>query len=156
MNLSKRIRDLRYAKGWGPDDLAGRAKISRTARYHIESGKTDRPQAATLRRVARALGVSIEDLLAESTSAAVIGRRGGAEESANPPDSPESSDRVQQLMEKFRTLLASPLAAGVARIVEESYRLLPILSPAQEGPELPAPAPGHSARRGPAAKRSRA
>ena len=28
MDLSKRIRDLRYAKGWGPDELASRAKIS--------------------------------------------------------------------------------------------------------------------------------
>ena len=31
MNLAKRIRDLRYSKGWGPDELANRAKISRTA-----------------------------------------------------------------------------------------------------------------------------
>ena len=52
MKLSRRIRDLRYAKGWGPDDLASRAKISRTALYQIESGKTELPRAATLRRIA--------------------------------------------------------------------------------------------------------
>ena len=42
MNLSRRIRDLRYAKGWGPDELASRAKISRTALYQIERGERRR------------------------------------------------------------------------------------------------------------------
>jgi transcriptional regulator with XRE-family HTH domain len=60
MELSKRIRDLRYAKGWGPDELASRAKISRTALYQIERGNTSKPQAGTLRRISRALGVPLE------------------------------------------------------------------------------------------------
>src|SRR5438270_140124 len=63
MELSKRIRDLRYAKGWGPDELASRAKISRTALYQIERGNTSKPQAGTLRRISRALGVPLEALL---------------------------------------------------------------------------------------------
>src|SRR5581483_9244441 len=63
MELSKRIRDLRYAKGWGPDELASRAKISRTALYQIERGNTSKPQAGTLRRISRALGVPLEVLL---------------------------------------------------------------------------------------------
>ncbi len=63
MNLARRIRDCRYAKGWGPDELAGRASISRTALYQIESGKTETPRAGTLRRIATALGVSTEALL---------------------------------------------------------------------------------------------
>ena len=63
MNLAKRIRDLRYAKGWGPDELANRAKISRTALYQIERGNTSKPQAGTLRRISRALGVPLEILL---------------------------------------------------------------------------------------------
>ena len=40
-----------------------------------------------------------------------------------------SSDRADELIEKFRLLLASPMAEGVARIVEESFRLLPIIPP---------------------------
>ena len=36
-------------------------------------------------------------------------------------------------MEKFRLILASPLAEGVARIVEESFRLLPIIPPPTSG-----------------------
>jgi transcriptional regulator with XRE-family HTH domain len=63
MSLAQKVRDIRYAKGWGPDELANRAEISRTALYQIESGKTGLPRAGTLRRIAVALGVPMEDLL---------------------------------------------------------------------------------------------
>ena len=63
MSLSQRVRDIRYSKGWGPDELANRAEISRTALYQIESGKTGLPRAGTLRRIAVALEVPMEDLL---------------------------------------------------------------------------------------------
>jgi transcriptional regulator with XRE-family HTH domain len=137
MNLSRRIRDLRYAKGWGPDELASRAKISRTALYQIERGNTSKPQAGTLRRISRALGVPLEDLL-EATPVST-GDSGGL---TSAPPSPVGvvapgiaqgrtppSDRAEELIEKFRLLLGSPLAEGVARIIEESFRLLPIIPP---------------------------
>ena len=63
MSLAQRVRDYRYSKGWGPDELASRASISRTALYQIESGKTELPRAGTLRRIALALDVSMETLL---------------------------------------------------------------------------------------------
>ena len=63
MSLAQRVRDIRYTKGWGPDELANRAEISRTALYQIESGKTGLPRAGTLRRIAVALDVPMEDLL---------------------------------------------------------------------------------------------
>lgn len=139
MNLAKRIRDLRYAKGWGPDELASRAKISRTALYQIERGNTSKPQAGTLRRISRALGVPLEILL---DSTPLLGETNEPEEttaSAPAPsyapvsygglDRPSLGDRGDELMEKFRLLLSSPLADGVARIVEESFRLLPIMPP---------------------------
>jgi transcriptional regulator with XRE-family HTH domain len=139
MNLAKRIRDLRYAKGWGPDELANRAKISRTALYQIERGNTSKPQAGTLRRISRALGIPLEILL---DSTPVLTDHGSVSEfspeaAAVPPHSPfsansertSSTDRGEELMEKFRVLLASPLADGVARIIEESFRLLPIIPP---------------------------
>jgi transcriptional regulator with XRE-family HTH domain len=139
MNLSRRIRDLRYAKGWGPDELASRAKISRTALYQIERGNTSKPQAGTLRRISRALGVPLEVLL-ETTP---VSTEGGLAPTANitaattatvvVPGRVPSSDRAEELMEKFRLILASPLAEGVARIVEESYRLLPIIPPPTAG-----------------------
>src|SRR4051794_9417774 len=63
VTLAQRVRDFRYSKGWGPDELASRAEISRTALYQIESGKTGLPRAGTLRRIAVALDVSMDDLL---------------------------------------------------------------------------------------------
>ena len=66
--LAKRIRALRYSKGWGPDELADRANISRTALYQIECGKTETPRAGTLIRIARALNLSVEDLVGAESS----------------------------------------------------------------------------------------
>jgi transcriptional regulator with XRE-family HTH domain len=132
MDLSKRIRNLRYAKGWGPDELASRARISRTALYQIERGNTTKPQAGTLRRISRALGVPLDALLETAPMPADI-PAGAAPGSVAPGSAAaprnQSSDRADELMEKFRLLLASPLAEGVARIVEESFRLLPIIPP---------------------------
>ena len=80
MSLAQRVRDIRYAKGWGPDELANRAEISRTALYQIESGKTGLPRAGTLRRIAVALDVPMEDLLGfeepVEAGAAQSGRQG--------------------------------------------------------------------------------
>jgi transcriptional regulator with XRE-family HTH domain len=63
MSLAQRVRDMRYVRGMGPDELASLAEISRTALYQIETGKTGLPRAATLRRIAAALKVPMEDLL---------------------------------------------------------------------------------------------
>ncbi len=144
MTLAKRIRDCRYAKGWGPDELAGRAQISRTALYQIESGKTETPRAGTLRRIAKALGVTTDALLGNE-----ILRNGGVSErdldlsmevstpELNPsPDGIGSTpilaswpnyNQAIDLDRKFRELLDSPLGESVARIVEESHRLLPAM-----------------------------
>jgi transcriptional regulator with XRE-family HTH domain len=143
MSLSKRIRGLRYAKGWGPDELAIRAKISRTALYQIERGNTSKPQAGTLRRISRALGVDLENLMDDVPRPVAVDAGGISSVTTSESDFPlargaspqagtetgriASMDRAEELIEKFRRLLSSPLAEGVAVIVEESYRLLPIL-----------------------------
>jgi transcriptional regulator with XRE-family HTH domain len=135
MNLSRKIRDLRYSKGWGPDELASRAKISRTALYQIERGSTSKPQAGTLRRISRALGVPLEALLTTTSESGGIATSAPANtpNATSTPGQPSGrvpySERAEELIEKFRLLLSSPLAEGVARIVEESFRLLPIIPP---------------------------
>jgi transcriptional regulator with XRE-family HTH domain len=73
MSLAQRVRDFRYSKGWGPDELASRAEISRTALYQIESGKTELPRAGTLRRIAVALDVPMEQLLERDEEALTSG-----------------------------------------------------------------------------------
>ncbi len=154
MNLAKKVRDCRYAKGWGPDELASKAEISRTALYQIECGKTELPRAGTLRRIAKALEVPIDDLLGESgvvafdlPSFAMDSQdrgvreprrsewKGGlADESAfasEPRESVLNSHRDQELTRKFHDLLGSPLGDAIARIVEESHRL--VASPRSAG-----------------------
>ena len=134
MKLATTIRDLRYAKGWGPDELANRSRISRTALYQIERGGTSKPQAGTLKKISRALGVPLEVLISGSSDS----HNGiAAESGATVAEVPVSDvsrripepERARELVEKFRLLLSSPLAEGIARIVEESFRLLPIIPP---------------------------
>ena len=166
-SLAKRVRDCRYAKGWGPDELASRAEISRTALYQIESGKTELPRAGTLRRIARALDVSIDVLLGNaevgSFQLASFAQGATTARGARPADwartereaygkfpheedhhevSPYnepartveaapapaiSETRELDLARKLHALLASPLGDGIARILEDSYRLLPMV-----------------------------
>jgi len=138
MTLAQRVRDQRYAKGWGPDELANRASISRTALYQIESGKTEQPRASTLRRIAQALDIPTEALLGPNLGIVSLNWSNG--ESLNPTRSAEAAGTIpsrfrvedssmplrgSDLDRKFHELLASPLGEGVARIVEESYRILP-------------------------------
>jgi transcriptional regulator with XRE-family HTH domain len=161
MSLARRVRDYRFAKGWGPDELANRASISRTALYQIESGKTELPRAATLRRIAQALDVSMEVLLEDVDSTHSLGVRSKLRRplpnrsvemgpvgvdwdrdealqtmtrSRGFESSPLSRNGTSPLKvttapradleRKFRELLDSPLGDGLARLVEESHRLM--------------------------------
>lgn len=165
MSLAKRVRDYRFAKGWGPDELANRASISRTALYQIESGKTELPRAATLRRIAEALDVSMDLLLDDVDSSQVRNSRarvlsgkssdydrhsgngwdrdhhleGPSRNRGYEPPMPVRANHHgrgnsrQDLERKFRELLDSPLGDGLARLIEESHRLL-VMSPL--GPTL--------------------
>lgn len=127
--LARKIRDLRYAKGWGAFDLANRASISRTALYQIESGRTELPRAGTLKRIALALGTSPEDLLRESEAPA-----------AAPPPAPLPGGGLTPMVPdvewKFRAVMASPLGSSLLRIVEESYHLLATASQIAGDPAL--------------------
>jgi transcriptional regulator with XRE-family HTH domain len=128
MSLSKRIRALRLAKGWGPDDLATRANLSRTALYNLERERTKQPHAATLRQIASALDVPIDTLLSDTPQ----GQREAPPPRPRPADDPRlpplTAERLWEVEGKFLELLATPLAAGLASIIEETYRLLPLAS----------------------------
>lgn len=147
MTIAKRVRDCRYAKGWGPDELAHRAAISRTALYQIECGKTETPRAGTLRRIAEALEVPIEALLGKeelrlATSPSVAtsgpGNGWGATEAEVARTAPRlrgvrSSVRDQETARKFQELLDSGYADSVIRIVDELHRMLEVSTSAVEG-----------------------
>jgi transcriptional regulator with XRE-family HTH domain len=134
MTLAQRVRDHRYAKGWGPDELASRAAISRTALYQIESGKTEQPRAGTLRRIAQALEIPTESLLGPHLGLVGLpwtgqdqpaAPRASAEPSTARIRFDEPAGRSSDLERKFLELLATPLGEGLAKLVEESYRILP-------------------------------
>lgn len=142
MTIARRVRDGRYAKGWGPEELAKRAAISRTALYQIECGRTGKPRAATLKRIARALDMPIESLLgvegsngharheaadgARPRRMAVLGpRRIEPRPEANGPGVREGDLAVPSVVhQKLDELLASPLREGIVQIVLQSHRLL--------------------------------
>ena len=118
MSLAQRVRDYRYSKGWGPDELASRAAISRTALYQIESGKTELPRAGTLRRIAIALEVSMDSLLGHGetarssqagSSATATARRCGetAANGSRPREDRSPSCPPEPLRLKWRTMPGS-------------------------------------------------
>jgi transcriptional regulator with XRE-family HTH domain len=143
MNLSRRIRELRYAKGWSKVELASRAKVSRSALSQLERGATAAPHAETLKRITQALGVPLEVLLEpvsapsqeeprlELPAAPVATRQLSRESPAR-----MSSARIEELVRMFAILLTSPLAEALARIVEESSRLIPIIPYGDAGVEM--------------------
>jgi transcriptional regulator with XRE-family HTH domain len=137
MQLAKRVVALRYARGLGAAELASRAQISKVALRKIEQGATGMPRSDTLMRISRALSVPVEALLdtRPNTRDDRMGELIGSMRPSPAPNPsvttarPSSGDRAGEVMEKFRLLLASPMAEEVVRIIEASFRLLPVTSP---------------------------
>ncbi|WP_328419484.1 XRE family transcriptional regulator [Micromonospora sp. NBC_00389] len=60
--VAQQVRELRAARGWSFDELAGRSGVSKGMLVQIESARTN-PSVGTLCRVADAFGVNIARLL---------------------------------------------------------------------------------------------
>jgi transcriptional regulator with XRE-family HTH domain len=61
--ISKNIKRLRAKLGLTQDDLAKKADIKYTTLMKVESGTVNRPSVQTMAKIAKALDVSIEDLI---------------------------------------------------------------------------------------------
>ncbi len=61
--LGKMLRSLRKREGWSQVDLAKKAKVSQAYIAKLETGVKKNPSLATLKRIAKALGVPVEQLL---------------------------------------------------------------------------------------------
>ena len=63
-----RLRQIREAQGYSLRALADKVGMSYVALFRLESGVTD-PRLGTLRRLARALNVTVADLIGEGKPA---------------------------------------------------------------------------------------
>jgi len=62
-NLSNNIKKLREAKGLSQEKLARLADIANNTLIKMESGENQNPTLVTLKKVAKAFGVSVDDLI---------------------------------------------------------------------------------------------
>ena len=63
MIQSTKIKQLREKKGLSQEKLARLANVSNNTMVNIESGKQTNPTIETVLKIAKALGVDIEELL---------------------------------------------------------------------------------------------
>jgi len=61
--ISRNIKKLRAKLGLTQDDLAKKADVKYTTLMKIESGTVNKPSVQTMAKIAKALGVSIEELI---------------------------------------------------------------------------------------------
>ena len=62
-NLSKNVKHLREAKGLSQEKLARLADVANNTLIKMETGENKNPTLETLKRVAKALEVSVDDLI---------------------------------------------------------------------------------------------
>ncbi len=64
--LGKNLKKLRYKKGLSQDRLAKLADIANNTIIKIEQGENVNPRLDTLRKIAKALDVSVDELISFS------------------------------------------------------------------------------------------
>lgn len=62
-NISKTLRKLREQKGLTQEKLARLADVSNNTVIKIEAGKNQNPTIETLKRLAKVLDVTVDDLI---------------------------------------------------------------------------------------------
>ena len=62
-NLANNIKKLREAKGLSQEKLARLADVANNTLIKMESGENQNPTLDTLKKVAKAFGVSVDDLI---------------------------------------------------------------------------------------------
>lgn len=62
-NLANNIKKMREAKGLSQEKLARLADVANNTLIKMESGENQNPTLNSLKKVAKALGVSVDDLI---------------------------------------------------------------------------------------------
>lgn len=74
LNLGKRVRDLRKARGWTLEQAAVQAGLARSTLSKIENGQMS-PTYEALKKLAEGLAVSVPQLFTPPSRAQITGRR---------------------------------------------------------------------------------
>jgi transcriptional regulator with XRE-family HTH domain len=82
MPIKDKLKELRTAQGLTQQALAEKARLSISAVIHIEAGRIPDPRISTLRKLARALEVSLDELASEEED------EGGGEPPGEEPKKP--------------------------------------------------------------------
>jgi transcriptional regulator with XRE-family HTH domain len=61
--LKMRLRRLRETNGWTQAELAKKARVTQALISQLEAGKKASPSVVPLLRIAKALGVTVEELV---------------------------------------------------------------------------------------------
>src|SRR5437879_4372137 len=77
--LGHKVRFLRQGREWTLADLAEHAKVSKAYLSDLENGVAGKPNVQYMFSVASALGVTIDELLSDSTTSAPRPRRSASE-----------------------------------------------------------------------------
>ena len=62
-NISKTLRKIRESRGLSQEKLARLADVANNTIIKIEAGKNHNPTLNTLKKIVKALGVSIDELI---------------------------------------------------------------------------------------------
>ncbi|MHB1163823.1 MAG: helix-turn-helix domain-containing protein [Candidatus Nanopelagicales bacterium] len=77
VDVGRRVRDARAARGWTLDDLAGRSGVSRRMIVNVEAA-TSNASIATLLRLASALRMTLAELVADGPAGRAVAVTGPA------------------------------------------------------------------------------
>jgi transcriptional regulator with XRE-family HTH domain len=119
MALGDRVRQRREERGISAAELARRANVSKGYLSEIEAGKTPRPSADVLYRLATALGTSIGDLLEKKVRPASRAVSPSLREFADQTSIPEQD---VQMLAQIRFRGAQPATAEDWRFLYESIK----------------------------------
>lgn len=61
--IGRRIKELRNVKGWSQEDLARNANVPVTTVSKIETGVIKNPSIEKMVKIAKALGVTVDELI---------------------------------------------------------------------------------------------
>jgi transcriptional regulator with XRE-family HTH domain len=62
-NITKNLRKLRVEKGFSQEKLARLADVANNTIIKIEAGKNQNPTLVTLKKIAKALEISVDELI---------------------------------------------------------------------------------------------